>query len=149
MKLQIISWIILICLLAASCTNERNEKMIERYKAEILNTEKAFARLVKDEGQKTAFLAYAAEDAVLQRGDKLIKGIKAIEEYFKDYKYRNVRLEWDPDFIDVSASGDLAYTYGHYDFEATDESGKIIKATGVFHTVWKRESNGEWRYVWD
>ena len=149
MILHSISWMILLCFLVISCNNNRNEYMIEEYKTEILNTERAFAALVKEEGQKAGFLTYASEDAVLQRGDKLIKGKKAIKEYFEDYKYKNVHLEWEPDFIDVSESGDLGYTYGQYKFEGTDESGKIIQATGVFHTVWKREPNGEWRYVWD
>jgi ketosteroid isomerase-like protein len=141
--------ILIIGLSLLSCQNGRDEDLINKCKTEILETEKAFVNLVKEKGIKVAFLMYASENAVLNRGNKLIKGKKAIEEYYENYKYPLARLEWEPDFIDVSDSGDLGYSYGQYKFEATDVSGKVIKDTGTFHTVWKRQSNGEWRYVWD
>jgi len=122
---------------------------VEQFKSEILDTEKAFAQLVKEKGLKTGFLAYAADDAVLSRGGKLIKGKKAIEAYFDQQTIKNIRLEWVPDFVSVSASGDLGYTFGKFTFEAIDQNGQEIKSEGIFHTVWKREANGEWRYVWD
>lgn len=120
-----------------------------QFESEILETEKAFARLVKEEGWKTGFLAYAADEAVLSRGGKLIEGKKAIEAYFDQQTLKNVHLEWVPDFVSVSASGDLGYTYGKFTFGAIDEAGQEIKAAGIFHTVWKRQPNGDWRYVWD
>jgi len=122
---------------------------MEEYKTEILDTEKAFAQLVKEKGLKTGFLAYAAEEAVLSRGGKLIKGKKEIEEYFEQQTLKDVRLEWVPDFVSVSASGDLGYTYGKFKLEALDQAGQKIESDGIFHTVWKRQPDGEWRYVWD
>jgi ketosteroid isomerase-like protein len=122
---------------------------MERFKKEILDTEKAFAQLVKEEGLKAGFLAYAADEAVLSRGGQLIKGKKAIEAYFDRQTLKDVRLEWAPDFVSVSASGDLGYTYGRFTLQAMDQAGQEIKSEGIFHTVWKREPNGEWRYVWD
>ena len=120
-----------------------------KYNSEILDTEKAFAQLVKEKGLKTGFLAYAADEAVLSRGGKLIKGKKEIEEFFDKQTLKDVRLEWVPDFVSVSASGDLGYTYGKYTLEAVDQTGQEIRSDGIFHTVWKRQPDGEWRYVWD
>ena len=122
---------------------------MEKYKMEILETEHAFAQLAKDQGLKVAFLTYASDEAVLHRANKLIKGKQAIAEYFEQQTLQNVRLEWEPDFVSVAASGDLGYTYGKFNFEGIDEKGEEIKVEGIFHTVWKREANGEWRYVWD
>lgn len=122
---------------------------MEKYKTEIIETEKAFAKLAKEEGLKIAFLAYASDEAVLSRGGKLIKGKKEIAEYFDKQASKNVRLEWTPDFVSVAASGDLGYTYGKFRFEGTDETGQATRLDGFFHTVWKREPTGEWRYVWD
>lgn len=122
---------------------------MEKYETEILETEKAFARLAKEQGLKIAFLAYASDQAVLNRNGKLIKGRKEIEEYFDQQTSKNVHLEWTPDFVSVAASGDLGYTYGKFTFEGTDEAGHALKSEGFFHTVWKRDPNGEWRYVWD
>jgi len=122
---------------------------VDQFKLEILDTEKAFAQLVKEKGMKIGFLTYASDQAVLNRGGKLIRGKKEIEVYFDQLTLKDVRLEWAPDFVDVSASGDLGYTYGKYTFEAIDQTGQETRSTGIFHTVWKKEPNGEWRYVWD
>jgi ketosteroid isomerase-like protein len=122
---------------------------VDKYENEILNTEKAFTQLAKEKGLKIAFSTYASEEAVLFRENKLIKGKRAIGDYFKKWPWRNVQLAWTPDFVSVAASGDLGYTYGKYTFEGTDESGELKQFSGIFHTVWKREADGEWRYVWD
>ena len=69
--------------------------------------------------------------------------------YFDRIKLRNISLDWYPDFIEVSDAGDLGYTYGHYTFSATDAEGKPVQDAGIFHTVWKRQADGQWRFVWD
>jgi len=127
--------------------NQTNSKEI--YKKEILETEKAFAEMAKIEGLPKAFLAYADEAAVLNRNNTIIKGKPAIKEYFKKQTLREVKLEWTPDFVEVSQSGDLGYTYGKYSFSAKDTSGQKIESEGIFHTVWKKQADGNWRYVWD
>ena len=132
-----------------SCAANLETARLESYKTEIIETEIAFARLVREQGMKTGFLAYAADDAVLNRNNNLIKGKPAIEKYFDSLTLEDVVLDWYPDFVRVSASGDLAYTYGRYTFEARDAAGKAIKDEGIFHTVWKRQPDGQWRFVWD
>jgi ketosteroid isomerase-like protein len=56
-------------------------------------------------------------------------------------------LTWSPDFIDVSASGDMAYTYGKYNYTTTDSLGNVSEIEGIFHTVWKRQADGNWKFV--
>ena len=58
-------------------------------------------------------------------------------------------LVWEPDFIDVSVAGDLAYTYGKFTYTSITESGDTLTSKGIFHTVWKRQEDGSWKYVWD
>ena len=72
-----------------------------------------------------------------------------IEAYFDKITLKDVQLSWEPEHIEVAASGDLAYTYGPYTFNWTDDAGSAQKATGIFHTVWRKEADGQWRYVWD
>jgi ketosteroid isomerase-like protein len=127
--------------------NQSDSKEI--YKNEILETEKAFAALAKNEGLQKAFLTYADEEAVLNRNNKIIKGKAAIKQYFEKQTLQDVKLDWLPDFIDVSESGDLGYTYGKYTFEAKDTSGQTITDEGIFHTVWKKQVDGKWLFVWD
>ena len=58
-------------------------------------------------------------------------------------------LVWKPDYVDVSESGDLAYTYGKYTFTSRDSTGRKVVSKGIFHTVWKRQEDGSWKFVWD
>jgi len=104
-----------------------------------------------EEGIPKAFLTFAADDAVLMRNNELISGKQDLSLYFANQAEapENEKLSWEPDFVDVSASGDLAYTYGQFTYSYTDSLGSAVESTGVFHTVWKRQSDGSWRFVWD
>ena len=148
---NIIQFLIPIYLLLISCSVDNNKGSTEQWKNEILETEQNFAIMAEDEGIHKAFLTYAAEDAVLMRNDTLVIGKKNITEYFNSQvpDDNSMSLTWKPDFVDVATSGDLGYTYGQYTLSYTDSSGTRIKNTGVFHTVWKKQSDGIWRYVWD
>ena len=107
--------------------------------------------MTQKDGISTAFLFFAADEAVLFREQKLIVGKTAIKESFEKSKKNSIKvsLAWEPDFVDVSASGDLGYTYGKFVYTTVDSLGVDNSVEGVFHTVWKRQKHGEWRFVWD
>jgi len=123
--------------------------MKETWIQEIRDAEAGFCQQAKDQGIQEAFLAFAADEAVLNRGGQLIKGKTAIAGFFEAQGTPNYQLTWSPDFVDVAESGDLAYSYGKYLLTATDKDGKEIQSEGIFHTVWKRQSDGNWKYVYD
>ena len=118
-------------------------------KQEIEDTELAFARMAIDSGTENAFRAYAAPDAVIKRGNKLVSGYDSIVVYPDKTKQEGAQLNWSPDFISVSRSGDLAYTYGEFIYTFPDSTGVIHKQEGFFHTVWKRQPDGKWKFVGD
>lgn len=124
------------------------DKSIAAYKDEIIKTEKEFEAAAKTEGLASAFSRYADETAVISRGGRLIKGKDSIRVFYEKTS-GDVHLTWTPDFVDVSESGDMGYTHGRYLYEATDSTGKPVQSRGIFHTVWKRQSDGSWRFVWD
>ena len=139
--------IIAIAGIIVSCTPQKHDA--ERLKCEIVAAEKAFNEYAREYGVKEAFLTFAHPEAVINRRDSIISGRRAIENYFDSQTLTRVVLQWEPDFIDVSASGDMAYTYGKYTFSAMTPDSTEVKASGIFHTVWKRDENGEWKYVYD
>ena len=147
-KLQ---FILPVFLLLCSCSNETRQASVNRWKHEILETEKNFAEMAKAEGIAKAFITYAAEDAVLMRNNKLVTGKKELIDYFENQKPldNDVSLTWKPDYVDVSVSGDLGYTYGYYRVSYIDSSGSEVENSGVFHTVWKRQKDNTWKFVWD
>jgi len=140
-----------VFLLLISCNAESEEDAVEKWKKEIVEVEQNFTLMAAEEGISKAFMAYAAEDAVLMRNNKLVIGKGNFQDLFESQasKPRDEKLSWKPDFVDVSASGDLGYTYGQFTYSFTDSSGTTIESKGVFHTVWKRQADGSWRFVWD
>jgi len=146
-KLLII--IMLLSLLISSCSENEKDDQVKKWKQEIENTELEFADMASKEGLQKAFLSYAADDAVLNRNNTILKGKEAIKDYFENQTLSDVKLVWAPDFIEVSRSGDLGYTYGKFNFSAIDTTGNKIEAQGIFHSVWKRQADGNWRFVWD
>ncbi|MEQ6168267.1 nuclear transport factor 2 family protein [Ekhidna sp. MALMAid0563] len=141
--------IICIALVAISSCSTVKKKDLVSLKQEIAAAEKAFNDYATEYGVKEAFLNFAHKSAVLNRRDSIIVGKEAIENYFDNQTLMEVTLQWKPDFIDVSSSGDMAYTYGKYTFSAITADSSEINASGIFHTVWKRDKNGEWKYVYD
>lgn len=144
-----IRFLSLIILLISGCNIKTEEHRLGLLKNEILKVEKSFAELAITDGVENAFLTYAADDAILNRNNTLLKGKDAIGAYFKNETLKDVKLEWAPDFVDVSLTGDMAYTYGRYKLSAIDTEGKEVLSEGNFHTVWKRQKDGSWKYVWD
>ena len=122
---------------------------LEKWKNEIAETEKEFAAMAQQEGIPEAFLAFAADDAVLMRNNVLVIGKEAMKESLESGSGQNASLSWKPDFVDVSSCGDLGYTYGKFVYTLTDSLGNTQEIEGVFHTVWKRQEDGSWKFVWD
>ena len=141
-----IKLIVFLLLLSGCSIDEKN--LTEQYKNEIYETEKAFARMAMADGMSAAFLHFAAEDAVLNRNG-IIPGRDSIEAWFNSWDQTGLKLDWEPEFVDVSRSGDLGYTYGFYTLTRIDTTDQEVQSKGIFHTVWKRQPDGEWRYVWD
>lgn len=128
-----------------------SDTQLEKWKQEITDTELAFSNMAEQEGIPAAFLAYSASDGVMMRNNRVIKGHSAMNEYFEASRANpnQVILAWAPDFVDVATSGDLGYTYGKYTLTVTDTLGKQQQSSGIFHTVWKRQADGSWKFVWD
>jgi len=136
-------------LLLTACTLGVNKSQLENSKREVIETERAFEAMAKEKGLSEAFAYYADTAAVLSRGSYVICGKDSIRQFYLAPRFKGVKLEWKPDFVEVSKAADLGYTYGRYTFTTQDSTGRIISSKGIFHTVWKRQSDGQWRFVWD
>ncbi len=134
----------LLQVLTISCMTDKKDKQDQ-----IKNIEHEFSQMALEKGIKKAFLYYAADDAVLLRNNKLIKGKQEIANYYQNPIWESIKLEWKPDVIEVSEYGDLAYTYGKYVLTEIDSTDNKEVSNGIFHTVWKKQADGSWKYVWD
>lgn len=142
------TFIMLLSFLIACSSGEKVNT--EKAKQEIEKAEKDFAQMAADKGIAEAFYSFAADDATIKRkNDSLIHGKEGIKNFYSAPFYKTASVKWAPDFVEVSAQGDLGYTYGKYVWETKDSTGKAETFNGIFHTVWKKQADGSWKYVWD
>lgn len=125
------------------------EEKTEQWKAEIVEIERQFQEMTEEKGIAEAFKFYAAEDAVINRNEKLVEGREAIFNFYDKPLYAKAKVNWKPHKVTVAASGDLAYSYGNYEWISFDDTGNEQRLTGVYMTVWQRQPSGVWRFVWD
>jgi ketosteroid isomerase-like protein len=141
-----IFWAVII-LLNTSCHHFSGK---EELRKEIFQTEKAFEKMASEIGIAEAFYYFADENAVIKRGnDSLIIGKENIKIYYDKGNFKNATVHWTPDFINVSDCGTLGYTYGKYVWKIKNTNGDIVENNGIFHTVWKKQNDNSWKYVWD
>lgn len=141
--------IILLIVVLTGCQTTDNKQQIDSWKAEVVSAEKLFAEMAKEKGIAVAFAAFADSNATILRENSILIGIPEIFKFYDLIDFTNVEVNWAPDFVDVSSSGDMAYTYGKYIYTITDSVGSKSERKGIFHTVWKRQKDGSWKYVWD
>jgi len=146
---KILSIIFLSCSVLCSC---QTTNVDERAKTEtaVRQAEKDFETMAKEKGIAEAFWYFADSNAVIKRqNDTLIHGKEDIKNYYSADFYKTASVKWSPDFVESSHDGTIAYTYGKYHWQSKDSSGKLTEFKGIFHTVWKKQSDGSWKYVWD
>ena len=106
--------------------------------------------MASEKGVAEAFYYFADENAaILRENDSLITGKENIKIYYDKKNTKDAVVNWTPDYIDVSDCGTLGYTYGKYVWKIKNTNGEVVEYKGVFHTVWKKQKDNSWKYVWD
>ena len=109
----------------------------------MVNVERAFADLARKENTRKAFLAFLSDDAVVfEQGP--VNGKKRWEARPTD----DSKLDWDPEFADIAASGDFGYTTGPWEYRA-HRTNKNPDAHGHFVSVWKKNPEGLFQNILD
>jgi ketosteroid isomerase-like protein len=127
-----------ICVAAVAAATEALSPSLKQ----IVDTERAFARASVRHGQRDAFLAYLADDAItFSPGPG--RGPEGIRK--RPTPPPSTVLNWAPLRGAASHSGDLGFTTGPY--VVSDSTGEKPPRSGVYLTVWRRHPGG--RYLVD
>jgi ketosteroid isomerase-like protein len=96
------------------------------------------------------YLSYYADDSVeLPNGGDAIQGKVNIAKGIGFLDDKNNHLTWTPVSADISASGDLGYTYGTFEFTSMGKDGKPAVERGKYTSIWKKQKDGSWKVVLD
>ncbi len=96
------------------------------------------------------YLSYYADDSVeLPNGAPIIQGKVNIAKGMGFLDQKDNHLTWTPVGADISASGDLGYTYGTFEYRSKDKDGKPTIEHGKYTSIWKKQKDGSWKVVLD
>ena len=115
----------------------------------LLQTDRDFSALSGKKGSVYAFHAYMADSGrVLPRSAEPM-GRDIFAQMLSESGDHESRLTWEPLYADIAASGDLGYTHGRYLQIETGTDGKATETRGFYVTIWKRQPDGSWKFVFD
>lgn len=106
--------------------------------APVVAAERAFAADGLALGVRDSFLKHAAPDAIVFGPD-----VQKVHEIFpkQDPDKGGPPLVWWPLWAGIARSGDLGFTSGPFIYDG--------KPGGYYFTVWKRQADGGWKWVYD
>jgi len=166
-RIVVSRWILICALGVASCDGVGDGARMSAKPAEspvdtgaeqartgLLARDLAFGNTVAERGLAEAYRLFLAEDAVqLPDGDWPLRGRDAIYEQIlaatQGSEDSNFALSWKPEAAEVSAAGDLGYTWGTYWLELVDEDGDPAVVEGNYVNVWRKSAGGVWEVIVD
>ncbi|HZB89028.1 MAG TPA: nuclear transport factor 2 family protein [Terracidiphilus sp.] len=114
----------------------------------LFDLEAKFARDVSERGG-AAFADWFAQDGVsLSNGAPPVVGLAAIVKS-ANWSPKTYQLTWTPTDAVMGPSGDMGYTWGHYEGHSKDANGNPVTTSGRYMTIWRREPDGSWKVALD
>ncbi|MDP9046268.1 MAG: nuclear transport factor 2 family protein [Pseudomonadota bacterium] len=111
-------------------------------KDQVFATESAFARSMADRSLQR-FSEFIADDAVFFSGTTAQRGkAEIVAEWATYFSGPDAPFSWEPDQVEVLASGTLAMSTG----PVRDRSGHVFAR---FNSVWRLDGLNRWRIVFD
>jgi uncharacterized protein (TIGR02246 family) len=109
--------------------------------------EKAFATKDVDK----IGVVYADDASAFMPNSPVLNGVAAIKAALKPMvEDKNFSISFASTKVEVSKSGDLAYSQGAYTMNMTDaKTKKVFTEKGKFVTVFKKQAAGGWKAVAD
>ena len=140
--------LIVLGMLLSSCS----EKPIDQDAAalELMELSRSWSAMVAS-GDLEASIEFWADDAVMLPPDlPVLSGKAAIREYVMGTaSIPGFKISWEPESASISEGGDMAYLIERNVVEMDGENGEPIIIHGKVVTVWRKDSNGQWKNVAD
>ena len=133
---------------ASSPANPLTDPTVNPGKMVLFDLEARFAKEVLERGG-AAFAEWFADDGVaLGNGQMPVVGRVAIAKS-ANWSPRDYQLTWTPTDAVMGPSGDVGYTWGHFEGHSKDANGNAVVATGRFITIWRKQPDGSWKVALD
>src|SRR5437868_2069070 len=124
---------------------------ISAEKAKIRDLETAWAASAAAKDLDKSVSNYADDAILMMPGMPAAKTKDSIRATWKGMLADpNLKINFAPDRIEVSASGDLSTTQGSYTMTLTNpKTKKPVEDKGSYLTVYKKQADGNWKSIED
>ena len=134
--------------LQSSAPNPLTDTTVKPGKVLLFDLEARFARDVAARGG-VAFADWFAADAVALGNGAAPKIGKVAIAKSATWSPKDYQLTWTPTDAMMGPSGDMGYTWGHYEGHSKDANGNPVTTSGRYITMWRKEPDGNWKVVLD
>jgi ketosteroid isomerase-like protein len=132
-------WVAAVVFAGATAAQQSS---LEAQRTGVFAAERAFARSMADR-DFAAFGRYVAEDCVFFSGPTALHGRDAVLAAWKPFfDGPAAPFSWEPDQVEVLASGELALSTG-----LVKNPDGVVSAR--FNSIWRRQADGAWRVIFD
>ena len=114
----------------------------------LMQLEIDFAKDVARGGGKVFATWFADDGIALNNGKPPVLGKTRIAAE-ANWDPKQYQLLWTAQGAQMGPSGDMGYTYGHYEGHAKDANGNDVSTSGRYITVWKKTADGKWKVALD
>jgi ketosteroid isomerase-like protein len=138
-------WVAVFSSIVAQAPGAPDKEPLRR---ELMRTESEFFHYALDHGFNEAMHAYMAPDGFIANSLTLGRDVIA-QRLAADTSaklHANV-IRWRPLRADIAESGDLGYTWGVAESGPAKEGP--FKPYGIYVTIWQRQPDGKWKFVYD
>ena len=120
-------------------------------KDELVRTDQAWSAAAAEGKDVEKVVAFWSDDArVGPSGAPIISGKSAIRDYVaQSFATPGFSISWKTLDATVSDDGTMGYTTAESTFTFPGPDGKLVTETGRGVAVWRRDSSGDWKCVYD
>jgi uncharacterized protein (TIGR02246 family) len=148
--LRLVAAVVLISLPTSRGAQQPPDRASMSARAKEIRALEASMMAAAAEKGANGYMSFYAEEAVeIPNGSPMLLGKESIAETMSFLDDKNNRLTWAPVHVEVSGSGDLAYSFGNFEFRSIGKDGKPAIEHGKYTTIWKRQKDGHWKVVLD
>jgi ketosteroid isomerase-like protein len=117
----------------------------------LIKADEEFSDFSFKNGFANAFMSYADDSVIkLMSNNYPLIGKSELVKCFTQIAASNHSvLTWTPSKAMIAQSGDLGFTFGHYELRIKLESDKDTVYYGNYVSIWKKQKDGTWKYVLD
>ncbi len=133
---------------ATGAPNPLTDSTMKPGKMLLFDLEARFAKDVLEKGGAAFADWFAGDGVALNNGQAPLIGKVAIAKS-ANWSPRDYQLTWTPTDAMMGPSGDMGYTWGHYEGRSKDSNGNPVLTGGRYITMWRKQADGSWKVVLD